>query len=220
MNSSKAFDEESPAYEAAPPAYITSSVPSTSNPSTSAAGNVAYPPQAHHAQAPSHTLNVEYEGWKGTKARIMSEENSTRLYDIKLSYFSKPHMLITTAPSGSGDGETIGTVSFHTLSSRIDTTVRSTPLPLTKRGNLKYGYRFTSKILGEMEWKTGGHKMDLTCFDAKGVARARFVFANWSMKKCGKFEMLGGGIEEARDELLVTGLAFVQYTIQYIIAVT
>jgi hypothetical protein len=58
------------------------------------------------------------------------------------------------------------------------------------------------------------HKLDLVCVDERDVAVARFCFANWSLRKCGMLEMFGREVEsEGVEELLVTGLAVVQYTL-------
>jgi hypothetical protein len=59
------------------------------------------------------------------------------------------------------------------------------------------------------------HKLDLVCVDERDVAVARFCFANWSLRKCGMLEMFGREVESegVEEELLVTGLAVVQYTL-------
>jgi hypothetical protein len=207
MKNSKAYEHDEPELEAAPPP----SYPETQNnlqaqsvPS-SIPGNSAYPPLPHHTQAPSRTFHIEYESALTNRARILAEDNTTLLYILKL-HLSKPYTTIDSVSTGS----TIGTVTFHTLSNRIDTTIQNSPIALTPRGILKFGYKFTLRG-EELSWKMQKHKLDLVCVDEAGVARARFCFANWSLRKCGVLEVFGSG--EGVEELLVTGLAVVQYTL-------
>lgn len=56
---------------------------------------------------------------------------------------------------------------------------------------------------------------DFVCVDGDGVKVAKFKYGLWHTKKCGIMEMLGPKIcsEEALDEVVITGLAILYYTL-------
>lgn len=166
-------------------------------------------PLPNPSQTQSRTLNVRYEGWPINSVRVLDEDNATLLYSVKLK-MRKPHLAVNSASTGA----TIGTVNFHNLSSRIDINLHDSPIALTSRGALKSSYTYPSAALGggEMTWKTKGLNLDLICLDERSMPVARFIFSNWSLRKCGTFEMIGpaGARIDVMEETLVTGLALVE----------
>jgi hypothetical protein len=203
---------ESNSQAAPPPSYSgsQSQIP-VDNRSAPSYETSAYPPLPHHTQAPSLTLNIKYESWRKSKIQVLAADNTTILYAINLG-MRKPHMTIRSASSDA----TLGTVAFHSLTNRIDTTVNGSSIPLTSAGVLKNGHKWTSPARGNVEfiWKSKLRNLDLTCVDERGVPIARFKFPNWSLRKVGTFEMLGPDVAQGAimEELLVTGMAMVEYT--------
>lgn len=171
-----------------------------------------YPPQPHHTQAAARVLHVWYDGWHISRVRVLDTDNATPLYTIRMK-ITKPHLVIESASAGS----TIGTVSFHTLSNRIDATVHDSSTTLTCRGLFKNGHTYPSPALGgaTLTWKTQGHSLDLVCLDEGGVAIARFCFSNWSLRKAGRVELMGPQAASGAlmEEIIVTGTAMVEYSV-------
>lgn len=169
-------------------------------------------PSPHHAPKSSRTLHVRYEGWPIDRVRVLDDDNSTILYTVQLQ-MRKPHITINSVATGAA----MGTVIFHSLTTRIDTTVHSSPIILTAGGLLKNSYTYSSPALGggKLTWKTRNFKLDLICMDEQNMPIARFVFNNWSLRKCGTFEMIGPGLDrvDVMEETLVTGLALVEYVL-------
>lgn len=173
----------------------------------------AYPPHAHHTQAPSVMLHVRYESWRTSDIHILGADNATTLYTLKL-HLRKPQMIINSASTNA----TIATVTFPSFSSRIDTTVHGSPIALTSRGLLKNGHTWSSPALGNMDlaWKTKALSSDLECLDEQGVPVARYVFPHMSLRKAGRFELYGPEVTRGAvmEEILVMGLAMVEYNLR------
>lgn len=177
----------------------------------------AYPPQPYHAQAATRTLHIYYEDWKVSGVRIMDTDNMTELFKVKLQ-LKKPHLSIASARTGA----TMGTATYHSgasLTSRIDATVRGSPISMTPCGILgRKGHVYSSPARGSanMRWKSQSYKFDLVCLDEREVPVARFHFSNWSMYKCGKLELIGSTANDGgavMEEIIVTGLAMAEYVL-------
>jgi hypothetical protein len=85
----------------------------------------AYPPQPYHTQATTRTLHIYYEDWKVSGVRIMDTDKVTELFKVKLQ-LKKPHLSIASARTGA----IMGTATYHSFTSRIDTTVRGSPISI------------------------------------------------------------------------------------------
>ncbi|KAL8718840.1 MAG: hypothetical protein Q9181_008144 [Wetmoreana brouardii] len=147
------------------------------------------------------------------RAHILDTDKTTRLYSLKFRMI-KPHMIIESVSTGA----TVATVVYHSLSSRIDTTLHGHPVTLTSAGLLKSKYTWSSPALGgaTMTWNAKSFTgLDLDCLDEQGILIARYLFSNWSMTKCGTLELLGPRATHGpvTEELLVTGLALVVYVL-------
>ena len=52
------------------------------------------------------------------------------------------------------------------------------------------------------------------CVDERGEVLAKYVFSRFSLRKCGRLELfVDGGDEKLVDELLVSGLAVVEWAV-------
>lgn len=147
--------------------------------------------------------------------RVLDNDNATELYHAE-SHIRKPHLNVKSAATGIS----LGTATFHCMSSRIDILVRGTPMTLEPCGTWgRKGHQFPSVALGGntfLRWKHDKHDQDLSCVDEQDVILARFHFSNWSLTKVGKLELVGPMANDYREgglmeEVLVTGLAMVQH---------
>jgi hypothetical protein len=157
-------------------------------------------------------LHVRYESWRKNELCILDADNNTTLYTIKLQ-MRKPQMTIESISTKA----TTGTVIFHTLTNRIETTVHNSPITLTSRGLLKNGHKWSSSRSGnvDMTWITNRGNFNLVCLDEQALPVARFIFPNWSLRKAGTFEILAPEMSQGAvmDEIIVTGLAMAEYNI-------
>jgi hypothetical protein len=144
----------------------------------------------------------------------MDTDNMTELFKVKLQ-LKKPHLGIASARTGA----TMGTVTYHSLTSRIDTTLHGSPISMTPCGILgRKGHVYSSPARGNanMRWKLQSHNLDLVCLDEREVPITRFHFSNWSMYKCGKLELIGPTANDGgavMEKIIVTGLAMAEYVL-------
>lgn len=187
---------------------------STPHPSLSSSETSTSPPQPHHTQPVSRTLNLRYESLK-TSAILIDDASTDKLLYRASLHTRGPQLTVSSAITSAN----VGAATFHTFSARIDTTAHDSPLTLAPRGVLKDGHTYVSKALGgeTLMWKNS-IKDDMVCTDEKGVRVARFLYGGFSIKKCGKLEMLGPKVcaEEALDEIVVTALAELMYNLKLI----
>ena len=166
----------------------------------------AYPPQPHHTQAPFRTLHIMYENWCMNGIRIHDTDKSTLLYTLK-RHLRTPHLTLESASSAA----TVGTAILHFHTSRVDITVNEAAVSMTSHGFWQKSYKWSSPALegATVTWKCNNSNLDLVCVDEQEIAIARFRYSNWSLKKCGSFEILGpkAGTVQLTEEMLVTGLA-------------
>ncbi|KAI9842411.1 MAG: hypothetical protein M1837_007156 [Sclerophora amabilis] len=174
-------------------------------------GASAYPPQPYHTQATTRTLHVYYEDWKVGNVRILDDDNVTELFLVK-SRLRKPHVSIVSCRTG----DTVGTAIYHSLTSRIDATVRGSPISMTPRGTFgRKGHAYSSPACGGANMRWAGHfrDLDLVCLDEREIAIARFHFSNWALRKYGKLELMGPTANDGgavMEETVVTGLAMAE----------
>ncbi len=178
------------------------------NPPTSVSS--ASPPQPHPTQSPARTLNINYENRHTSPILIVdAAHDNTTLFALNLQ-LHKPHMTISHASTSA----TIGTATFHALTTRIDTTAHDSPIALTAHGILRTSYTWSSPARGDVpkRWKGGSSSSELVCLTGNKVAVARVLFTCWSVKRCGSLEILGAEAKGGgfMDEVVVTGLALVE----------
>jgi hypothetical protein len=170
----------------------------------------AYPSQ--QAESEGRILHVYYEGWKYDKIRVTDSDKTSVLYAANVKMM-KPQLTIQSTSTNT----TLGTVDFHTFSSRIDATIHNQSISLTSSGLLKLKYSYNSPAFGNMKmtWEPRSkmNELKMVLVDDKANPIARFEPTNWAMQKTGKFELLGPSMSSqmAMDEVVMTGLCVIHY---------
>jgi hypothetical protein len=168
--------------------------------------------ESSQAQSDGRILHVYFEGWKMDSIRVCDSDKTSVLYTAELR-LKKPYMTLHSAPSNSN----IGTVNFHTLTTRIDTTIHDQSIALTSHGMMKLPYNYNSPAFGgmEMTWNPRSKldELKLVLLDDKANPVAKFEPTNWSTHKSGKFELLERSTSNAgvMDEVVSTELAVIYY---------
>lgn len=159
-------------------------------------------------------LHVYHKGWYHRKTTILDSDKVTPLYTIDANdgtvFSSKPHMKIYNASTNS----IIGTVCFHWVSLSIDLEIHGTPVDFKRAGLFSYTHVFRSPSTGRtFSWKRDGFFSggDLKCIDDKDQRCAGFECSSWAMKKDGKFELAPRVQGPLMDELVITGIAEVEF---------
>lgn len=144
--------------------------------------------------------------------QILDSDKHTILYTIESHSFSKPQTKIFAGDSSN----LIGTILFHSLSSKIDLQVHGIAITIDESGFFSSGYEYSSPAFGggRLKWKEDGHfTSDLACVQqgSKEVV-AKFLECEWAMKKEGKLELAPGVADGGpmMDEIVVAGLAIVE----------
>ncbi len=178
--------------------------------------------RSDHISPPNEirTLHVKFDNWKWRKASIFDSDQQIELYRLEC-HTPKPQIIMLPPSSTSSQQPTpapIGEASFHSLTSRIDTTLhnRNHTIALTSRGALKDGFTYDSpahnwaKLTWQSQTKWDYFKMVL--LDETAMPVARIAHSSWSMTKAATIELLRekAGHEcdgELMDEIVLTGLA-------------
>ena len=147
-------------------------------------------------------------------ARIMDSDKQTQLYRIDENsgglFSAKPHIKIFAANTGAQ----VGTVTFRKMSSDMDLTVHDRPTILNRPSFMTYAHEFQSVATGaSFKWKRDGvfSGGDMLCLDQREQLVAKFLMANWAMKKGGKFELSPGVNGMLMDEIVTSGIAMVEW---------
>lgn len=164
--------------------------------------------------APTHRLlHVNYEGWTQSRAVILDSDKETVLYRVNLKtcwklLSSGPYLTISTADTNC----IVGTVTFHTLSSKIDLIIQNQATKLSKARFFTNTHGFKSSA-GFLKWKFDGMLScgNMLCVDEKEQLFARFQTGGWSLKKAGRFELSPGLGDMIMDEVIVSGIAMVEW---------
>lgn len=174
--------------------------------------STAFPPSS------TRLLHIYYSGIMQRNMRILSPDKTTVLYTIKTTgaclFGSKPHVTVCKADTGA----VIGTVTFHSLSRKIDMVVHGNPVALTSQGLFTSAHDWTSvsamtaeKSPMRFTWKNEnlyGNRM--VCFDEQRREYARFDATCWALQKAGKFEISPLVNEDLLDEFVVAGVAMLE----------
>ena len=106
----------------------------------------------------------------------------------------------------------VGTVTLHTLSSNIDLMIHNQPTTLSKARFWTNTYGFKSSA-GFLKWKFDGRLScgNMLCVDEKEQLFARFKIGGWSLKKAGSFELSPGVGDMIMEEVIVSGIAMVEF---------
>jgi hypothetical protein len=160
----------------------------------------------------SRTLHIYCDGHTRRKLRVLGDDKGTELYTATMKP-RKPNMIVRKESANTD----IGTVNYHTLSTRIDITVAGQTLSLTSRGWTQRHYQFDSPAFSnaKLTWRAQSKidEMNMALLDDRDMPVARFIPVDWAMKKTGKIEFLNERVtnEELMDEIVVTALAIWNY---------
>jgi hypothetical protein len=141
------------------------------------------------------------------------------LYTVDL-HLRKPNMIFK---SGSTEN-TIGTVGFPSLSSKIKTRVHDQDITLDVKMTFKTGFKreitYESPALqnSRLTWRSKScfKVFDFECLDEMSVPLAKFTaHSSLTLTKAGRFDFFGSRASSGivMDEVLVTGLALAYYTV-------
>lgn len=208
--SPQTMGEKFPSSQTLPP--YTSTAPETKGNLPPSYDKSAYPPLPHHTQAPSRTLHVWFESWLKSDVHILDADHSTLLYTVNLK-LRKPQIALYAASSQ----KEVGRVNFSIWSCTFDSTIHGVQVPIKSRGVLKNGYYYESNAIkgATFTWKWTS-KMKLVCEDGDGITVACYSWPGMSMRKGGRFDFFRPEVvrDEVLEEILLTGLAVVQYNAQ------
>lgn len=177
-------------------------------------GYTTSPNLALNSAAPTHRLlHIYPKGMTHRHAEILDSDKQTPLYRIQVNsgglFSSKPHVTVVNAASNA----LVGTVTFHSMSRKIDLTINEQPTTLSKSGIFTSVHEFRSSALaGSLKWKRDGlfSGGNMLCIDEKEQLFARFQASRSSMKKERKFELSPGVGGVLMDEIVVSGIAMVE----------
>ena len=159
-------------------------------------------------------LYIQHLGITHRRAHILDSDKRTVLYKIRANkgglFSSKPHITMHSA----ANHRAVGTVTFHRMSPVIDLEIHHQTIPLLRLGLFTSAHRFESPTSrSSLKWKRDGLKSEgnMLCIDGQQVLIARFERSKRARRKGGKF-MISPGVEgRLMDEIVVSGLAMVQY---------
>lgn len=159
-------------------------------------------------------LYIHHVGITHRRAHILDSDRKTVLYKICANkgglFSSKPHITIQSGPTH----RAVGTVNFHRMSPVIDLRIHHHTIPLLRLGLFTSAHSFESPTSrSSLKWKRDGLKSEgnMLCVDGQQVLIARFERSKRAKRKDGKF-MISPGVEgRLMDEVVVSGLAMVQY---------
>ena len=159
-------------------------------------------------------LYINHLGLTRRRAHILDSDKKTVLYKIRTNkgglFSSKPHITVLSGAIH----RVVGTVTFHRMSPVIDLDIHHHSIPLLRLGLFTSAHRFESPTRrSSLKWKRDGLKSEgnMLCVDGQQVLIARFERSKRARRKDGKF-MISPGVEgRLMDEVVVSGLAMLQY---------
>lgn len=129
----------------------------------------------------------------------------------------KPHLTFRRA--GAPDEETaLSTVIFHSWTQKIAVQVHDNDLSIKARNWKQRDLEWSSPAFGgqTMAWhhENPWTSTSIVLLDQSQLPVAKFSLARFSVKEAGKIELMGDRslTQEMLDELVITGVAVVQYT--------
>ncbi len=169
----------------------------------------------HIDQTPAHrVLHVYHEGITHSQSHILDSDKSTELYTIKSNwggwFASKPDVKIFAANTNT----IVGTVSFKTRNADMDLTVHGQPIDLIWSEFARFTHKFRSLASGRLyKWSFDGMGTmgDMVCLDEEEQLVMRFEANRFALNKEGKFELSPAVTGVLMDELVVSGLAMIEY---------
>lgn len=139
--------------------------------------------------------------------RILDSDKHTPLYTVNANsggaFSSKPHVTIVSAATNA----VIGSVTFHTISSKVDLTVHNQAISFNS------SHEFRSLATGAtLKWKKDGvfSGGDMVCWDERKQQVASYENSNWALKKDGKIGLEAGVDGALVDEIVVSLIAMLE----------
>lgn len=108
----------------------------------------------------------------------------------------------------------VGTITFRQMSGDIDLEIHGKAINFAKPSLFTSTHEFRSLATGKVfKWKKDGifSGGDLKCIDEREQVCANFESSRWAVKKDGKFEIAPMVQGPFMDEVLVTGIAAMEY---------
>ena len=171
--------------------------------------------QRHHTPIPVRTLHFRCLDNPGRHINAFTTTESQPIYQIDCKTF-KPQLTFRTGPSLN---KKIGVVNFHTMASKIDTTVRDKSMCMKSTGGFwkdKYAVASAARPGVQLTWSCQRASSELLCVDQNYMPLARFYFGGFSLSKVGRMDFLApeAANGQALEEVMVTGMAFVCLIVQ------
>lgn len=212
------YEQPTDLYEPPPPAY-------SPEQQLQQAGNITsttpkYPPQSHHMQSPTLTLQTENIKLLGTALRIYDLADPRKdLYNVKIKWNMNLHFLRPPGDNNNNEEE-IASVKFHKFSMKMDIQLPDAPMfTVGVKLGQRYETSYSSPAMdGRMvSWKVRYHwkTTDLEFRDSAGVMLARIKASNYKWKKMSQIEFFGDAWHNRRlvDEVVVVGGAVLEFVL-------
>ncbi|RAO74245.1 uncharacterized protein BHQ10_010257 [Talaromyces amestolkiae] len=204
------YEQNTEQYQPPPPAYSAEQQQELKNDATS-----KYPPQAHHMQSPTLTLQTENTKMLGTALRIYDLTNPSQdIFNVTVGW----NMNLTFLRPDTK--QEFASVKFHKLSMKMDVSLPDTPMfTIVFKKKLNYELSYSSPALqGQlMTWKTSWKwkTMDFEFRDPAGVMVARIKASNFKWKRMSQIEFFGDACNNKRlvEEVVITGAAVLEYVL-------
>jgi hypothetical protein len=180
--------------------------------SESASHDESSDPALHAIGRTIRTLSISNHNWKGN-VRIVDASNTTPLYTVNWTIRKPLHLTI----SWPDHDNNLGSITFHALTTRIDTMVHGHSIAIRPKGFLckKLSYASPSFDNTTLTWQYQGHfkTFDLTCLTEDSLPVARISINVWGVKKMGTIEIYNESASSgpAMDEIVVTAFAVAEY---------
>jgi hypothetical protein len=169
-------------------------------------------PVWHTIESPIRTLSISSHSWRGN-LRIVDANNTALLYKVDWS-IRKPMRLTITGPD---HDTTLGSITFHVLTTRIDAMVHEHSIALKPKGMMCKEFSYTSPSFENrtLTWQYQGqiNTFHLTCLNEDSMPVARITLETWGIKKLGTIEICDERASSgpAMDEIVVVGMAVAEY---------
>ena len=164
-----------------------------------------FPPGKSDASTTSLLIDPSYRS-----SRISNAHTDQHLYDVALHSISRPHVVITAAPSsgdGEGKGKEVATITFHPFARHITFFANGRECRIEHKGVFKSGYTYVSPALGgKVEWKGGA---DAVMVNEKGEAVARMESHRMQAWRKRRVEVISMD-EKVVMEVLVSAVAIME----------
>lgn len=154
------------------------------------------------------------KGWKSKALQVFDDKSDAIAYTIDTK-FRKPNLIYKHGE----DGQTFGSASFHSLSTKIETEIngKSTEMKLAKILGSTYTYSSPSFNNSTMTWKSGSgwKNLDYVLLDEQSLPVAKCSAPYFSKDFSGRLEFIESKVtsQQAKEEILVTAFALIYMTI-------